>query len=88
MILEKFNDTSWNLQWLIQDLEKLNTLHVPNDVIVDASMPNVVCDGGKMWNKKDEIQDYIAMILAFVSCYNIPGDNSDAEAKGSSLILQ
>ena len=37
-------------------------LHVPNDVIVDASMPNVVRDGGKMWNKKDEFQDCIAMI--------------------------
>ncbi len=37
-------------------------LHVPNDVIVDASMPNVVRDGGKMWNKKDELQDCIAMI--------------------------
>ncbi|MCU0343317.1 MAG: NADP-dependent isocitrate dehydrogenase [Ignavibacterium sp.] len=37
-------------------------LHIPNDVIVDASMPNVVRDGGKMWNKKDELQDCIAMI--------------------------
>ena len=37
-------------------------LHVPNDVIVDASMPNVVRDGGKMWNKNDELQDVIAMV--------------------------
>lgn len=37
-------------------------LHVPNDIIVDASMPNVVRDGGKMWNKKDELKDCIAMI--------------------------
>ena len=37
-------------------------LHVPNDVIVDASMPNIVRDGGKMWNKKDQLQDCIAMI--------------------------
>jgi len=37
-------------------------LHVPNDVIVDASMPNIVRDGGKMWNRKDELQDCIAMI--------------------------
>jgi isocitrate dehydrogenase len=37
-------------------------LHVPNDVIVDASMPNVVRDGGKMWNKNDELQDCIAMV--------------------------
>lgn len=37
-------------------------LHVPNDVIVDASMPNVIRDGGKMWNNDDELQDCIAMI--------------------------
>ncbi len=37
-------------------------LHVPNDVIVDASMPNVVRDGGKMWNAKDELEDCVAMI--------------------------
>ena len=37
-------------------------LHVPNDVIVDASMPNVVRDGGKMWNQNDELQDTIAMV--------------------------
>jgi isocitrate dehydrogenase len=37
-------------------------LHVPNDVIVDASMPVVIRDGGKMWNKDDQLQDTIAMI--------------------------
>jgi isocitrate dehydrogenase len=37
-------------------------LHVPNDIIVDASMPVVVRDGGKMWNKEDQLQDTIAMI--------------------------
>ena len=37
-------------------------LHVPNDIIVDASMPNVVRDGGKMWNRSDELQDTVAMI--------------------------
>ncbi len=37
-------------------------LHVPNDVIVDASMPVVIRDGGKMWNKGDALQDTVAMI--------------------------
>jgi len=37
-------------------------LHVPNDVIVDASMPVVIRDGGKMWNGDDALQDVIAMI--------------------------
>ncbi len=37
-------------------------LHVPNDIIVDASMPVVIRDGGHMWNKDDQLQDTIAMI--------------------------
>jgi isocitrate dehydrogenase len=37
-------------------------LHVPNDVIIDASMPVVIRDGGRMWNKDDELQDTIAMV--------------------------
>ena len=47
-------------------------LHVPNDIIVDASMPNVVRDGGKMWNKNDELKDVIAMIpdRCYATMYN------------------
>ncbi len=37
-------------------------LHVPSDVIIDASMPVVIRDGGKMWNKADALQDTIAVI--------------------------
>ncbi len=37
-------------------------LHVTNDVIVDASMPVVIRDGGKMWNKEDALEDTLAMI--------------------------
>lgn len=40
----------------------ITNLHVPNNVIVDASMPNVVRDGGKMWNNNDELQDTVAII--------------------------
>lgn len=57
-------------------------LHVPNDVIVDASMPNIVRDGGKMWNRKDELQDCIAMIPD--RCYATMYKEiiEDAKAKG------
>jgi isocitrate dehydrogenase len=37
-------------------------LHVPSDVIIDASMPVVIRDGGKMWNKDDALEDTVAMI--------------------------
>lgn len=59
--INKILDTSASLAMVDTRAGKTN-LHVPNDIIVDASMPNVVRDGGKMWNRKDELQDCIAMI--------------------------
>lgn len=47
---------------MVDSRRGITNLHVPNDIIIDASMPNVVRDGGKMWNKNDELQDCIAMI--------------------------
>jgi len=40
----------------------ITNLHQPNDIIVDASMPVVVRDGGKMWNRQGKLQDTKAMI--------------------------
>ncbi|KUG25009.1 isocitrate dehydrogenase [hydrocarbon metagenome] len=47
---------------MVDSRKGITNLHVPNDIIVDASMPNVVRDGGKMWNENDELQDTIAMV--------------------------
>ncbi|NOX17522.1 MAG: NADP-dependent isocitrate dehydrogenase [Chlorobi bacterium] len=47
---------------MVDSRKGITNLHVPNNVIVDASMPVVVRDGGKMWNKNDELQDTIAMV--------------------------
>jgi len=40
----------------------ITNLNVPNDVIVDASMPVVIRDSGKMWNKEGKLQDTLAMV--------------------------
>ncbi|MCT4615862.1 MAG: NADP-dependent isocitrate dehydrogenase [Marinifilaceae bacterium] len=40
----------------------ITNLHVPNNVIIDASMPVVVRDSGMMWNAKGELQDTLAMV--------------------------
>lgn len=40
----------------------ITNLHAPNDIIIDASMPVVVRDGGKMWNPAGKVQDCIAVI--------------------------
>ncbi len=47
---------------MVDSRKGITNLHVPNNVIVDASMPNIVRDGGRMWNKDDELQDTIAMV--------------------------
>jgi len=40
----------------------ITNLHVPNDVIVDASMPVVVRESGKMWGPDGKLHDTKAMI--------------------------
>ena len=40
----------------------ITNLHVPSDVIIDASMPAMIRDSGKMWNAEGERQDCKAVI--------------------------
>ena len=40
----------------------ITNLHVPSDVIIDASMPVVIRDSGMMWNKDDELEDTKCLI--------------------------
>lgn len=40
----------------------ITNLHVPSDVIIDASMPAMIREGGKMWNAAGETQDAVAVI--------------------------
>jgi isocitrate dehydrogenase len=40
----------------------ISNLHVPSDVIVDASMPAMIRNSGKMWNMEGELQDTKAVI--------------------------
>ena len=40
----------------------ITNLHASNDIIIDASMPVVVREGGKMWNPAGELQECVAVI--------------------------
>ncbi|MDO0790430.1 NADP-dependent isocitrate dehydrogenase [Xanthomonas campestris pv. campestris] len=40
----------------------ITNLHVPSDVIVDASMPAMIRDSGQMWNADGKLQDTKAVI--------------------------
>jgi isocitrate dehydrogenase len=47
---------------MVDSRQGRTNLHVPSDVIIDASMPVVIRDGGKIWNKEGVLQDTVAVI--------------------------
>ncbi len=47
---------------MVDSARGITNLHVPSDVIIDASMPPMIRDGGRMWNAKGELQDTKAVI--------------------------
>ena len=67
---------------MVDSRHGVTNLHVPNNIIVDASMPNIVRDGGKMWNKDDQLQDCIAMVpdRCYATMYKVIVE--DAREKG------
>jgi isocitrate dehydrogenase len=47
---------------MVNSHKGITNLHVPSDVIIDASMPAMIRTSGQMWNKNDETQDTKAVI--------------------------
>ncbi len=47
---------------MVDSARGITNLHLPNNVIIDASMPVLIRDGGKMWGPDNILQDAIAMI--------------------------
>jgi len=47
---------------MVNSHKGITGLHVPSDVIIDASMPAMIRVGGKMWDKDDATQDCLAII--------------------------
>jgi len=47
---------------MVDSAKGITNLHVPSDIIIDASMPVVVRDGGKMWNPEGKLQETLALV--------------------------
>ncbi|QPK78745.1 NADP-dependent isocitrate dehydrogenase [Corynebacterium lizhenjunii] len=47
---------------MVNSAKGITNLHVPSDVIIDASMPAMIRTSGHMWNKDDQEQDTLAVI--------------------------
>ena len=57
VILDKNADLA-----MVNSDKGITNLHVPSDVIIDASMPAMIRTSGRMWNAKGELQDTKAVI--------------------------
>jgi len=57
LIFEKNADLA-----MVNSYKGITNLHVPSDIIIDASMPAMIRTSGKMWNAKGELQDTKAVI--------------------------
>ena len=47
---------------MVDSSKGITNLHVPNNVIIDASMPVFIRDGGRMWGPDNQLHDCIAMV--------------------------
>lgn len=68
---------------MVNSAKGITNLHVPSDVIVDASMPAMIRTSGQMWNKDDETQDTLAVIpdSSYAGIYQVVID--DCKANGA-----
>ena len=55
-----YEDRPWLA--MVNSDKGITNLHAPNDIIIDASMPVVIRDSGKMWNKLNEMEDTKCLI--------------------------
>lgn len=56
---------------MVDSNKGITNLHVPSDIIIDASMPAMIRTSGKMWDKNGKLQDTKAVIpdSAYASVY-------------------
>jgi isocitrate dehydrogenase len=68
---------------MVDSAKGITNLHVPSDVIIDASMPAMIRDSGKMWNADGERQDCKAVIpdRSYAGIYDVVVE--DCKAHGA-----
>ena len=59
--IKKIHESNPDLAMVNSD-KGISNLHIPSDVIIDASMPAMIRSSGKMWNKEGVLQDVKAVI--------------------------
>ena len=66
----------------------ITNLHVPSDVIIDASMPAMIRNSGQMWNKFNKTEDTKAIIpdSSYASIYSAIIDFCKENGQGAELL--
>lgn len=61
---------------MVNSDEGITCLHVPSDIIIDASMPAMIRNSGQMWDKNGETRDTLAVIpdSSYAGVYQAPID--------------
>jgi isocitrate dehydrogenase len=61
----------------------ITNLHVPSDIIIDASMPPMIRDSGRMWNAAGELQDCKAVVpdSSYAGIYQAVIDDCNAHGE-------
>ena len=67
---------------MVDSNARIMNLHVPSDVIIDASMPNVVRDSGQLWNKDDKMEEVKCVIPD--KCYSTMDSHANERFDSSS----
>ncbi|MCP3924409.1 MAG: NADP-dependent isocitrate dehydrogenase [Desulfobacterales bacterium] len=72
----KVYDTNCKIA-MVDSSKGITNLHVPNNVIVDASMPVFIRDGGRMWGADDKLHDSLAMVpdRCYATMYQVVVDD-------------
>jgi isocitrate dehydrogenase len=68
---------------MVNSAKGITNLHVPSDVIIDASMPAMLKGGGKMWNAQDKVEDTVAVIPDRCYAQSFQAVIEDCKANGT-----
>lgn len=68
---------------MVDSANGITNLHAPNKVIIDASMPVVIRDGGKMWGADDKLHETKAVIpdRCYATFYQVVMDDCKAHGQ-------
>jgi len=74
---------------MVDSSKGITNLHVPSDVIIDASMPPMIRDSGRMWNSDNELQDVKAVIpdSTYAGIYDVTVRDCQAHGKLDPAIM-